>query len=175
MYREKYWSSKVPLGLALLFVLNILFVLAAELLFVYKYPARQDAAALARFDSAYESSTVFAQDSRNRLTAALVYTYNDQPHLVVTRAHLIASGRGRIIYAQPVELPESGALTVSVKNGIHTSEILVQKATDDSLSVAFEYAASGGIREYAAIYMLLAALLEGLELLIANLIKRNLM
>lgn len=175
MWKEKYLSSKIPLFLVLLYVLNLVILICAQVLLLYRFPAQPDADALARYDSVYEHSSVFNQDSRNHLTATLVYTYDGQPHLIVTKAHPIAYGRGKIIYAQALEIPETGKLTVTVKNGIHSSEILVQKVPDNFLSVSFQYAASGGIREYATVYMLLTALLEGLELVVWNLIKQNLM
>ena len=174
MHQEKYWASKVPLSLALLFVLNILLVVAAELLFVYRYPAQPDAASLEKYGSAYEECRILNKDSVNYLTASLVQTHDGQMHLVVTKAHEVAFGRGKILYAEPVEIPDKEEIAVFVKNGIHTSEIRIQAIPSGVPAVTVHYGYSGGIREASALYMLLAASLEAIELLVLHLIKRNL-
>lgn len=171
--REKYWASKVPLPLALLFLLNVFLIVAVELLFIYKYPAQPDAAALARYDGVYEGSSVIIGDSIAGLSASTVETADGQTHLVVTKAHSLVIGRGKVIYAEPVQMPESGELTVSVKNGIHTSQIELKDIPSGAWAATIHYAYSGGIKEATAFYMILAAVLEGLELLVAYFIKRN--
>ena len=174
MHQEKYWASKVPLPLALLFLVNIFVIVGVQLLFFYKFPAQPDETALAKYDAVYEDSDVFIQDSSNDLTASLVKTAGGQTHLVVTKSHNIAFGRGKIIYAEPVEMSESGEVTVYVKNGVHTSEIVIKDIPTGVWSVTIQYSYSGGIREATAFYMVLAAVLEALELIILHFIKRNL-
>jgi len=171
--REKYWASKVPLFLVLLFLLNIFLIVAVELLFIYKYPAQPDAVALAKYDAVYQDCRVILSDSKNYLTASTVETADGQTHLVLTKAHGIAFGRGKILYAEPVEMPESGQLTLYVKNGIHTSEIQLTQVPDGMLAVTIEYGYSGG-RETTVFYMVLAALMEGLELLVVYFIRNRL-
>lgn len=174
MHQEKYWSSKVPLPLALLFLVNIFLIVGAELLFFYKYPLQPDPIALSKYDSIYEDCDVFNQDSIHYLTASLVNTNDGETHLVVTKGHSIAFRRGKIIYAAPVEMSASGEVTVYVKNGIHTSEILIKDIPTGVWSVTIQYGNSGGIRESTAYYMILAAVLEALELMVLHFIRKNL-
>lgn len=174
MHRDKYWASKIPLPLALLFLLNVFLIAAVELLFIYKYPAQPDAAALARYDEVYEGSRVSIGDSIAGLTASTVEIADGQIHLVVTKGHSVVFGRGKIIYAEPVEMPESGEVTVYVKNGIHTSQIELKDIPTGVWSVTIHYGYSGGIRETTVFYMVLGAVLEGLELLVLYFIQKNL-
>ncbi len=174
MRQEKYWASKVPLPLALLFVVNVFLIVAFQLLFLYRYPAQPDAAVFARYDAIYEDSTVKNSDSKYYLTASLVETTDGQTHLVVTQAHPIAYNRGKIVYAQPVELPESGENILYVKTGIHTSEFEIKAIPGGMWCVNILYGNTGNIREFYAVYLLLGALLEALELLVIHFIKKNL-
>ena len=174
MHREKYWSSKVPLPLALLFLFNVFLVAAVQILAFYPYPAQPDAASLEKYGSAYEECRILNKDSVNYLTASLVQTHDGQIHLVVTKAHEVAFGRGRILYAEPVEIPDKEEIAVFVINVIHTSEIRIQAIPSDVPAVTIHYGYSGGIRETSVLYLLLAASLEAIELMVLHLIKRNL-
>lgn len=169
MQNEKYWHSKIPLSLALLFLVNVFLIVGAELLFFYRYPAQPDAYTLAKFDSVYEGSTILHSDSISYLTASLVETADGQTHLVVIRSHGVAYGRGKIIYSEPVEITNSEQ-TVYVKNGIHTSEIRITGG--DTVTIHYGY--SGGVKEATTRYMFLGAVLEALELLVWHFIKKNL-
>lgn len=174
MHREKYWSSKAPLPLALLFLFNVFLVAAVQILAFYPYPAQPDATSLEKYDPVYEECRILIGDSVNYLTATLAETKDGQTHLVVTKAHAVAYGRGKIIYAKPVEIPASGECVISVKNGIHTNEIRIKVIPTGEPTVTISYGYSGGIREAAPLFMLLAALLEALELIVFHLIKQNL-
>lgn len=175
MHKEKYWASKVPLPLALLFLVNVFIIVGVQLLLFYKLPAQPNETALAKYNAVYEDCDVFIQDSSNYLTASLVKTAGGQTHLVVTKGHSIAFSRGKIIYAEPVEVPESGEVTVYVKNGIHTSEILIKDIPTGVWSVTIQFSSSGGIKELTAFYMVLAALMEALELMILYFIQKHLL
>ena len=172
--REKYWASKVPLPLALLFLINVFLVVGLELLFVYKQPAIPESTDLAKYSTVYEDCNVVNQDSQNRLTASLVETADGQTHLVVTKGHSLALSQGNIIFAQPVAMEDSGEITVNIKNGVHTSTVTIRKIPTDLLAVTIEYSASGGVKEVTAWYMFLAAVLEALELLVIHFIKTRL-
>jgi len=172
--REKYWASKVPLSLALLFLLNVFLVMAGELLFFYKYPSKPEGADLARYDGVYEGSDVFIRDEHYDLIASLAKTADGQTHLVMTKSHPLVYSQARILYAEPVEMPEAGEVLLRVKTGIHTSEIEVKDIPSGVWSVNVLYGNTGNIREITAYYMVLAALLEALELLVIHFIKQNL-
>ena len=163
-----------PLSLALLFLLNVLIIAAGQILIFYRSPAQPDAASLASYDPVYEGSNVLISDKSGYLTAALVETSDKQIHLVVTKIHSLAYNRGRILYAEPVELPVSGEISVSVKNGVHTSRILAGNTAADFPYVTIEYGYSGTIREQSVLYLILAAVLEALELMAFHLIRKNL-
>lgn len=172
--QEKYWASKVPLPLALLFVLNVFLVVVFQLLFFYRYPAQPDAAALAKYNSLYSDCTILNSDSISGLTASLVETDDGNIHLVVTKSHGVAYGRGRILYAEPLEMPDTAEQIVYVKNGIHTSEIVITNIVPGDQTVTIRYGYSDGFRSSAIWYIAIAAILEALELMVLHLIKGNL-
>lgn len=169
MHRDGYWRSKIPVSLALLFFLNVFLILGTELLFFYKYPAQPGADALARYDALYSDCSIISSDSISGLSASLLETTDGQTHLVVTKNHGIAYGRGKIVYAELVAVSDTEQ-TVYVKNGIHTSAIEITGG--DTVTIHYGY--SGGIKSTTSWYMFLAAVLEGLELLVVHFIKRNL-
>lgn len=175
MHQKKYWASKVPLSLALLFLVNVILIAAIQILAFYRYPAQPDPASLARYDPVYEDCRILIGDSVNYLNASLAETNHGQIHLVVTKAHTIAYGRGKILYAEPVEIPSTGEQTVYVKNGIHTSEIAVGNTVDGFPHVTIRYGYGGTIKELSVLYMALAAVLEALELIVFHLIRKNLL
>ena len=172
--REKYWASKVPVSLALLFLLNVFLVMGGELLFFYKYPSKPEGADLAKYDAVYEGSDVFIQDDHYSHTASLVDTSNGQTHLIVTKRHPLVSTRGRIVYAEPVEMPESGEVLLYVKVGIRTMEIEIKDIPSGVWSVNILFASSGNVREISVFYMIIAAVLEALELMVVHFIKKRL-
>ena len=94
--REKYWASKVPVSLALLFLLNVFLVMGGELLFFYKYPSKPEGADLAKYDTVYEGSDVFIRDDHYSLIASLVNTADGQTHLVVTQPHTLVYSRSKM-------------------------------------------------------------------------------
>ena len=172
--REKYWASKVPVSLALLFLLNVFLVMGGELLFFYKYPSKPEGADLAKYDTVYEGSDVFIRDDHYSLIASLVNTADGQTHLVVTQPHTLVYSRSKIIYAQPVEMPASGEVLLYVKTGIHTSEIEIKDIPSGVWCVNILYGNNGNIRGITTYYMVLAALLEALELMVVHFIKNRL-
>ena len=172
--REKYWASKVPLPLALLFLLNVFLVMGAELLFFYKYPSKPEGSDLVKYDAVYEGSDVFIRDDHYDLVASLANTADGQTHLVVTMSHPLVYTRSKIVYAQPVEMPETGEVLLRVKTGIHTSEIEIKDIPSGVWSVNVLYGNTGNIRGITTYYMVLAALLEALELMILHFIKNRL-
>lgn len=174
MHQDKYWASKVPLPLALLFLINVILVIGCELLFFYKYPAVVDDAALVKYDSSLIGSTIVNRDESNTLHAYLVETAQGDHRLLVVKKHSIFFGKGKPICNERVEMPDSGELTVYVKNGIHTSEIFLQDIPSGIWAITVQYGYSGTVKESTAFYMVLAAALEALELLIIHFIKKNL-
>jgi len=169
MHREKYWRSKIPLSLALLFLLNVFLIMAVELLVFYPHPSELDAAMLENYDPAYADVRILSMDDSSYLVAHLVQTPEDSRHLVVTKRHPFIYSRAKIIHAEPLPSDESSEQVIYVKNGIHTSEIAVTGGN----MVTMRYGYGGGIREITTLYLVLGAVLEGLELLIWHLIKHG--
>jgi len=169
MHREKYWRSKIPLPLALLFLINIFLIVAVELLVVYKYPAVPDEAALKNYDPIYAQCTILSNDASSYLGGYLVQTSDGSSHLIVTKSHPIILKRAKILHAEALPSDGGNEQMIYVKNGIHTSEIVITGG--DTVTVRYSY--GGGINEMTTLYLVLGAVLEGLELLIWHLIKHG--
>ena len=172
--QEKYWASKIPVCLVLLFLLNVFLVMGMELLLFYKYPSLPEGTDLANYDSVYADSDVFIRDDHYNLIASLANTADGQTHLIVTKRHPLVSTRGRIVYAEPVEMPESGEVLLYVKAGIRTTEIEIRDIPSGVWSVNIRFASSGNVREISVIYMVIAAVLEALELMVIHFVKERL-
>jgi hypothetical protein len=172
--QEKYWASKVPISLTLLFLVNVFLIIALELLFVYQYPTAVDEAVLGKYNPTWSGSSVISRDESSSLNAYLIGTPETETQLLVVKKHSVFFGRGKAIYSAPVEMPESGEVTVSVRNGLHTSQIVIKDIPTGVWSVSILYSYSGGIREATSYYMILAATLEALELMVLHFIKKNL-
>lgn len=169
MVNEKYWRSKIPLWLVLLFLLNVFLIVAIELLILYPYPAEVDEAALARWDAVYEDCTIISSSNINTLTCYLVETSSGDAHLVTTKTHAIFSKKVQFVSGQPIELPESGSLTeIPVKTGFHTALIHIENRQVD---VHFYHFIT--IKDVTTFYTILAAVMELLELGIWEIFKRN--
>lgn len=170
MHKEKYYSSKTPLPLVLLFLLNLFLIVSFQLLFVYKYPAAIDEATLGKIDPAWVGSPILGSDTGTNLNAYLIELPDETDQLIVMKPHDVFRGRSKLLYGEPVCIPGEAEQSIYVKNGIHTSEIVI---SDDN-TVIVRYSYSGGINEVMTVYLVLGAALEGLELLVYYLIKKNL-
>ena len=169
MHRQKYYRAKIPLSLVLLFLANVFLVMALELMFVYKYPATVDEATLGKYDSAWVGSTILSQDSySSSLDVSLVELPDGSRILLTTKPHGIAYGRAKLTDVQNVELTEEEQVFY-IRNGIHTSEIAVTGGD----TVTLRYGHGGTLSEKTTIYMVLAAVLETMELGLYQLIKKN--
>ena len=171
MRKEKYYSSKMPLSLVLLFLLNIILVVSFQLLFRYTLPANADETALSKHDPAFSGSAILSQDSYSMDLNAYLLELPDGSHmLVTTKPHPIIFGRAKLISAQQVDLSIPQDQVFYIKNGIHTSEVIV--SANNTVTISYGY--GGGMNETLALYMVLAAAMEGAELLAYYFIKKNL-
>lgn len=168
MHNDKYYRSKIPLRLVLMFLANVIFMVALEILLVYKYPAVADEAVLGKYDPAWVGSPILSSDESSSLNAYLFEAPNGETRLLVVKRHCIFTGRGKILYNEAVACSEE-AQTISVKNGIHISEIGIENGN----TVTIRYGYSGGIKESTAWYLVLGAVLTALEMLIVYFIKRD--
>jgi len=166
MQNDKYWRSKIPLPLVLLFILNLLLVMAVEILVIYRYPLEITAQTLEEMDPGYSGSQILSSESRSILCAALVKTESHRTDLVVTKRHSIFFSRVKLLSKQTVTVPTEGELPVYIKTGIHTSEVVIQP----NHTVSIRYAAP---QNSSTMYLLLPAVLTGLELALWALLRGN--
>ena len=170
MYKEKYYSSKTPLPLVLLFLLNMFLVVAFQLLFVFKYPTSMDETALGKVNPQWTDCTILSQDNYSTsLEAYLIELPEGGRQLITLKPHSFVFGRAKLADTQMVD-PVEAEQIFYVKTGVHTAEI----AVIGSNTVDIRYGYGGSMTEALALPLVLSAALEGLELLVYYLIKKNL-
>ena len=170
MHREKYFLSKTPLPLVLLFLLNIFLIVAFQLLFVFKYPSSMDETVLGKVNPQWADCTILSQDNYSTsLEAYLIENPDGSRQLVTLKPHSFVFGRAKLTDTQMVE-PKEAEQIFYVKTGVHTAEIAVIGGN----TVDIKYGYGGSMTEALALPMVLSAALEGLELLVYYLIKKNL-
>ncbi len=170
MHRNKYYSSKTPLPLVLLFLLNVFLMVVFQLLVSYKLPVKADASVFAKYNPAWTGCTILSQDSYGTsLETYLMELPDGSRQLVTAKPHSIVFGRAKIVDTQVVE-PDEAEQIFYVKNGVHTSEIAVIGGN----TVTIRWGYGGSMAETGALYLALGAAMEGLELLVYYFIKRNL-
>ena len=170
MHREKYYSSKIPLPLVLLFLLNVFLVVVFQLLVSYKLPAKADASVFAKYNPAWAGCTILSQDSYSiDLHTYLLEFPDGSRQLVTTKPHSIVFGRAKIVDTQVVE-PHEAEQIFYIKNAVHTSEIAVL----DGNTVDIRWGYGGSMVENNVLYLILGAAMGGIELLIYYFIKKNL-
>lgn len=170
MHKEKYYSSKTPLPLVLLFLLNLFLIVSFQLLFVFKFPADMDETTPGKVNPDWAGCTILSQDSYGTsLEAYLIELPEGSRLLVITKPHSIIFGRAKLVDTQILE-PVEAEQIFYIKNGVHTSEIVVTGG--DTVTIRWGY--GGSMTEAMALPLVLSAALEGLELLVYYLIKKNL-
>ena len=167
MQNEKYWRSKIPVSLVLLFLLNVFLIIAMEVLLIYRFPAEITPENLAARDAIYEDCTILSSDAINHLNCNLVQTNTGEYRIAAYKNHALFHSRAKLLSDESVVPPENGELSVPVKNGVRTCEVIIQP----DMTLVIRYAAS---QSGATVYMVIAAILEAAELLIWEFIKRNL-
>lgn len=177
MHREKYWGAKVPLALAITFVINLLLVIGMECLLLYKCPLPLTADTLADFDSSYENCRILDTFQQGKLHCCLVETDSGQIHMIPFQGHSLAASRSRILKKYITVVPEQEQITVPVRIGAHTSQIIVSPEPipgsefyTSGLYVSIYYSQSNS----GTLYMVLAGILAVLELGFFQLLKQNL-
>lgn len=180
MHNESYYRSKIPVKPVLLFLANILLVMALEVLLLYRAPVPLTSETLAEFDPAYKNCTIMQEHQRGHLWCYLVRTEAGETHLIPMTAHGLAFGRGRIYEDQIILIPESiTETTYNIKIGIHTSTVTVSPEPipymdtqePSELYIAISYASVGNASETGVLYFILGAVLTFLELAVIQLVK----
>lgn len=181
MHNDKYYRSKIPLPLILLFLVNLFLVIAVEVLLIYRYPAALTPEALQAYDRTYENCTIMDQDDAGALCCCLIKTTSGEFYMVPLRRHSLVWDRARILTSQITPIPaDVDTLNLTIKNGIHSSSVTISRepmpgtGTDThELYLNITFVGGGGSRAGATLYMVLSALLEGLELSLLHLIKKQ--
>lgn len=179
---EKYWRSKIPLPLVLLFLVNFFVVIALEVLLLYRTPLPLTEESLAKFDSTYTGCTILQEHRRNQLWCYLVETQSGDVHLIPAKSNGLFLSKGRIYGKQIIPVPEDISETnYNIKIGIRTSTVTVspepipymENQQPGELFLAISYAATGDYRGTITIYIAIAAILEVLELALWHLLTRQ--
>ncbi|MBQ2854348.1 MAG: hypothetical protein IJE81_02620 [Oscillospiraceae bacterium] len=175
------WKAKVPVFLVLLFAINLLVVIALEILLFYPVSLPLTEEALAESDSRYESCTITRETERSGLHCFLVKTADGETHMIPLRSHGLAYSRAKLLKKYITHIPEDQEITIPVKIGVHTSHVLVtpeplpymEDQEPAELYIAIDYYGSTNLRTTTTLYMVIAAVLEGLELALFQLIRRE--
>lgn len=168
MHRNKYFQSKVPLALVLLFLLNVFFLVCGELLLVYKYPAELTEVSIAQYDPAWAGSRILSNDNYSTSLNSCVAELPDGSRMLITaRPHRIVFGRAKPVDIRPID-PDLQEQIFYVKNGIHTAEIAVYDGT--TVDIRWGYSNNISTTYYTA----LGGILSALELLVYYFIKKKL-
>lgn len=162
---EAYLRSKIPVGLVLLFLLNAVLIVALEVMFFYRLPANLNETDLSAMDSGYQGCRIRSEDRANSLSCYLVECSDGSLHLVSTKNHGLFFNRARKIGDSPISVSEGERIPVKV--GIRTAEVTYH---DSNLITIFHYNGSS-FQGIGTIYMVLAAILEALELFLYQLLK----
>lgn len=183
MHRNKYWQSKIPVRLVLLYAANLILVILLEILLVYPLSKPLTEANFASIDSCFKNCTIITTDETNGLTVYLIETADGQQHIIPTRQHSIAYNRCRIYDKQIQSVPEAdGSHTVTVRIGLRNIPITVireqwQVSEDEYTTietVSIDSYTSSSYRSTGTLYMVIAAVLEFIELAIWQLLKGHL-
>lgn len=180
MHRDSYWRSKIPVPLVLLYLLNLVLVLALEVLLLYPCPTEMTPEELAQFDSTFEGCTIVQSYNRVKLNCYLVETADGGIYLIPTHSHGIFSSRARIYKKHITPIPADGEITIPIRIGVHTSNVTVSRSPlpymenqePSDLSISIDYY-GGSTQAAATVYMVIAAVLEGLELALWYLITKQ--
>lgn len=173
MHNDKYYRSKIPVSLVLLYLLNLLVVIALELLVLYPVPVPLTEQALAEYDRRYEGSTILYTADRGKLSCHLVETADGELLMVPTHSHSLTYKRAKVLRKYIVSIPEDEEITVPVKVGLHTSNVTVgTEALTGNRCITIDYYGSS-IRNATTLYMVIAAALEAMELAIFHLIRHG--
>ena len=181
MDRNKYRNSKIPASLALLFALNIFLVIALEILLLYPHPAELTEEYLAGYDAGYQNCTIITSQETGTLRCYLVKTESGAYSMIPTQHHGLFTGKAKIYEKQITTVsPDAAETEITVKTGVHSSLVTVrQEPLEGYGTETFErylyilYHASGNMSGTMTLYMVIAAILEGLELAIWHLVRQQ--
>ena len=181
MRHKNHYLSKIPVGWILLFIGNILLVMAMEVLLLYTAPLPLTAEDLAKSDSRFEEAVLTQTQQRGYLTAALAQTPDGNVYLIPVRRHGIVYSRGQVLKKQILPVEKNTDSTVNVKIGVYTSTLSVspeppvwlEDPEPAELYLSIEHSSGASGSSMAVLYMVIGAVLTFLELALIQLIKGN--
>ena len=177
--KSKHMQSKIPLPLVFLFLVNVFVVMAVELLVFYPHPAALTESWLEEYDSAYSNCTIVTNSEAGDFRCWLVKPESGDYVMIPTKYHALFSNRAKIYTDQITSISaDTEEQEITVKTGIHSSLVTVRQTPVEGLGTEnlerylyILYHSSGNMRGMTTLYMVIAAILEGLELAIWQLIK----
>ena len=180
MHNNKYWQSKIPVKLALLYAANLILVILLEILLIYPLSKPLTEANFANMDSRFENCTIITEDETNGLAAYLVEAADGQQYIIPTRQHSIAYNRCRVYNKRIQPIPEGdGSHTVTVRIGLRNIPVTVireqwQVSQDEYTTIetlSIDSYVSSSYKSTSTLYMIISAVLEFIELAIWQLLK----
>ena len=157
---------KTPLPLVLGLILNLILVVALEVLLVYKYPVPLDAAALAKADPGFENCTIQLDDSINQERFLLAQKTNGRKYIVPYRTHPFFFNRCKI-YENEIKEADDRIGTQAFRLGLRIYQVT---AYPDFLQVSSN-GGYAGTQTTLMYYLCLSGFLALVELGILEKIK----
>ena len=185
MSENIYRRARLPLYYPLVFALNMLLVVALEVLLLYRTPVPLTLDTLTAADPSYAGATLQNSTECATIRWYLAETQTGEIHLVPVRKHIMFQDRGKLLDDQITVIPaDTVHMEVTTRAGIGGATVMVgsevepwgDEQSDYPLQMRSKYSrnATGSAGGYAAGgYFLLAALLSILESLLWNKIKHG--
>lgn len=185
MSENIYRRARLPLYYPLVFVLNMILVVALEVLLLYRTPLPLTVDTLAARDPSYSDAAFQNNTECATIIWYLVETPTGDIQLVPVRKHILFQDRGKLLDNQITVIPaDTVHMEVTTRAGIGGATVMIgsevepwgDEVSDYPLQMRSKYSrnATGSAGGYAAGgYFLLAALLSILESLLWNKLKNG--
>lgn len=177
MSENIYRRARLPLHYPLVFLMNVLLIIALEVLLFYP-------TSLPLTDSALSGSVIRNATESGTITWYLVETEADTLHLVPVRKHVFIHSRGKLLTSQIVDIPaDTEYMEVTTLAGIGGSTVKIgtevepwaDEQSDYPIQMRSKYSrtylGANGTGAVAGKYFLLGVLLSLLESFLWNKIK----
>ena len=181
MHRNKYYRSKLPVWLVLLYLVNVLLIVALEALVLYPFPAAAAPEDFAAANPAMEGCTLIDQDATGSFRCYLLRLPDGEYRIVPTVSHSLFSNRAKVLKMGICAFTgEADTATHQIRSGIHTNQVSVSTQAPPHrihesrpMYINIDYAGSSSFQALTTVYMAIAAILECLELALWQLLKGN--
>lgn len=124
-YEDVNRRAGIPFHYPLVFFVNIVLIIALELLLVYRQPLPLTQELLARELPVYEDAAILRETDRNLIEWYLVQTGEGEYHVVPVRRHAVFFDRGKICDDQIVTVPpDTGEMEITTRDGVVAFTVL---------------------------------------------------